>query len=38
VTLFFKPGVQQASIPARDADFLTQPDPRLYFVMTIGVL
>jgi hypothetical protein len=38
VTLFFKPGVQQASIPARDADFLTQPDPRLYFVVTIGVL
>jgi hypothetical protein len=38
VTLFFKQGVQQAATQARDADFITQPDPRLYFVTTIGVL
>jgi hypothetical protein len=38
VTLFFKQGVQQASTQARDPDFITQPDPRLYFVTTIGVL
>jgi hypothetical protein len=37
VALFFKPGVQQA-MPPRDADFITQPDPRLYFVVKIGVL
>ena len=37
VTLFFKQGVQQASQPTRDPDFNTQPDPRLYFVVTIGV-
>ena len=37
VTLFFKQGVQQASQPTRDPDFNTQPDPRLYFVTTIGV-
>jgi hypothetical protein len=37
VALFFKQGVQQA-MPPRDADFITQPDPRLYFVVKIGVL
>jgi fibronectin type III domain protein len=37
VTLFFKQGVQQASQPTRDPDFNTQADPRLYFVVTIGV-
>jgi Fibronectin type III domain len=37
VTLFFKQGVQQAAQPIRDADFTTQPDPRLYLVVQIGV-
>lgn len=37
--LFFKPGVQQASASIRDPDYTpTVPgDPRLYFVVTIGV-
>jgi hypothetical protein len=37
VTLYFKQGVQQASMPTRDPDYFTQPDPRLYLVVTIGV-
>jgi len=37
VTLYFKAGVQQASLPTRDSDYITQPDPRLYLVVTIGV-
>jgi len=37
VALFFKQGVQQASLPTRDPNYLTQADPRLYFVVTIGV-
>jgi len=43
VTLYFKPGVQQADVPkpgvpTRDSDYITQPDPRLYLVVKIGVL
>lgn len=40
VTLFFKPGVQQASTPIRDSDYTPNVpgDPRLYFVVTIGVV
>jgi hypothetical protein len=36
VTLYFKPGVQQASVATRDPDYSTGPD-LLYLVVTIGV-
>jgi hypothetical protein len=36
VTLYFKPGVQQASVQTRDPDYSTGPD-LLYLVVTIGV-
>lgn len=36
VTIYFKPGVQQASIQTRDPDYVSQVDP-LYLVVTIGV-
>jgi len=43
VTLYFKAGVQQASVPnetqsTRDSDYFTQPDPRLYLVVKIEAL